>query len=122
MTLIAVEEVAKVFRVSPRQVQKFAEREGMPRESHGRYNLAMCMAWYIRRLHRKVCGCAGPCDGFDSTTRNMVNARAERKKALGGALDLAPGLVGLDEEAIRERLTSAIRGAYEDFELAGEEE
>src|SRR5882762_7454532 len=106
MALVQVDEVARVFRVSARQVQKFAEREGMPRESHGRYNLAMCMAWYIRRLHRKVCGCAGPCDGFESTARNMVNARAERKKALGEALHLAPELAGLDAQAISVRLTS----------------
>jgi len=121
MKTVGVEELAKVFRVSPRQVQKFAEREGMPRETHGRYNLAVCMAWYIRRLHRKICGCAGPCDGFRSSEREMVNLRAERKKALNEAFNIAPGLVGLDSNTIRERLTAAVKETFEIFELAGEE-
>lgn len=122
MALVGVEQVSKVFRVSPRLVQKFAEHEGMPREAHGKYDLAKCMYWFIRRLHRKACGCAGPCDGFEPNKRNMVNIRAERKKALAEVRDIAPELVGLDAEAIKERLADAVKQTYNDFELAREEE
>jgi len=51
----------------------------------------------------------------------MVNIRAERKKALAEVRDIAPELVGLDAEAIKERLADAVKQTYDDFELAREE-
>jgi hypothetical protein len=122
VALVGVETVARALNVSARQVQKFAEREGMPREAHGQYNLAECMMWYVRRLHQRVCGCAGPCEGFKPSERNMANARAERRRALKEVRNIAEDLVGLDAEEIRERLTDAVKQTYDDLQLAQEEE
>jgi hypothetical protein len=120
VALVGVEQVAKVFRVSPRQVQKFAEIEGMPREAHGKYDLGLCMVWFIQRLHRKVCGCAGPCEGFSSSEKEMANRRAERKSALKEIVGIADDLVGLDATEISERLKDAIKQAYEDIQFTQE--
>src|SRR6266404_5099274 len=95
MATVGVEQLAKIFRVSPRQVQKFADSEGMPRVSHGKYDPFLCMAWFIRRLHKIVCGCSGPCEGLRPFERNMANTRAERKMALAKVGDLADELADL---------------------------
>ncbi|SRR5258708_476490 len=121
MGLIDVKTLAKIFRVSPRQVQKFAY-VGMPRQAHGQYDPLLCMAWYIRFLHHKVCGCSGPCEGFASHFREMVNARAERKAALREAVEIAPELVGLDAEAMRQRLKDIVRDTYDAIEFVNEKE
>ena len=109
-----VDKVAQVFRISEREVQRLVIYHGMPRVSRGEYDLQECMLWYVHFLHAKVCGCAGPCDGFDPDTRNAVNARAERKKALKEiAGELAPELVGLKAPAIEKFLSKAIAEVYE---------
>jgi hypothetical protein len=55
----------------------------------------------------------GPCEGFDPETRNAVNARAEREKALKEiAGELAPELVGLKAAAIEKLLSNAIANVY----------
>jgi hypothetical protein len=84
----------------------------MPRVSRGEYRLRECLIWYARYLHARVCGCSGPCDGFDAKSRNDVNARAERKKALEQITELAPDLVGLKADAIAKILTKAIEDSY----------
>ena len=119
-TLVSVDKIAQAFKISERAVQRLVIYDGMPRASRGQYNLAQCMMWFIQHLHRKVCGCAGPCDGFEPGKRNMVNARAERKKALAEALDIAPELVGLDTAAIKERLTDAVRETFDLFQSSQE--
>ena len=86
----------------------------MPRISRGEYDLVKCIEWYVAFLHEKVCGCAGPCDGFDGETRNLTNARAERKSALKEiAVELAPELVGLKAKEIEKVLAEAITNVYE---------
>ena len=122
MGTVSVDKVAQALRISERKVQRLVIDYGMPRDERGKYNLAQCMIWYIRHLHQKVCGCAGPCDGFESGRRNTTNAKAERKKALAEVRDIAPKLVGLDAEAIKKRLMDAVKQTYDDFELAREEE
>jgi len=52
----------------------------------------------------------------------MVNAKAERRRALGEVRNIAEDLVGLDAEEIRERLTDAVKQTYKDLQLAQEEE
>jgi hypothetical protein len=112
--LVTVDKVAQLFRISEREVQRLVIYHGMPRVSRGEYDLQECMLWYVHFLHAKVCGCAGPCDGFDADSRKATNARAERKKALKEiAGDLAPELVGLKAAAIEKLLSKAIAGVYE---------
>src|SRR6266403_817338 len=111
--LVTVDKVAQAFHISERQVQRLVIEYELPRVSRGEYDLEACLLWYADFLHRKVCGCAGPCDGFDAQSRNDTNARAERKKALKEIADLAPDLVGLKAPAIRQILTDAVNGTYE---------
>jgi hypothetical protein len=92
--IVGVDKIAEVCGISERAVQRLVIYEGMPRISRGEYDLVECMKWYVAFLHAQVCGCAGPCDGFDAETRNLTNARAERKSALKEIADLAPELVG----------------------------
>ena len=121
MEPVGVDKIAQVFRISERSVQRLVTIDGMPRDARGKYDLAKCMAWYIRHLHQKVCGCSGPCEGFKPHEREMANARAERKMALKEALDIAPELVGLDADAIEERLTDAVKGIFDSVESVQEE-
>jgi hypothetical protein len=112
--LVPVDKIAQLFRISEREVQRLVIYHGMPRVSRGEYDLQECMLWYVHFLHAKVCGCAGPCEGFEPDTRNAVNARAERKKALDQiASELAPELVGLKAGAIEKLLSKAIADVYE---------
>ena len=112
--IVTVDKIAQTFGISEREVQRLVIYEGMPRISRGEYDLIECSRWYVAKLHAKVCGCAGPCEGFDPDTRNAVNARAERKKALKEiARELAPELVGLKADAIEKLLSKAIADVYE---------
>jgi phage terminase Nu1 subunit (DNA packaging protein) len=111
--LVSVDKVAEVFRISERAVQRLVIYEGMPRKSRGEYDLDACLVWYAVHLHQKLCGCAGSCDGFDAMSRNAVNARAERRKALREIADLAPDLVGKTVDAIRKLLTKAVEDSYD---------
>jgi hypothetical protein len=110
--LVDVSKVAEAFRLSERQVQRLVIYEHMPRESRGEYDLTQCLEWYCNFLHRRLCGCAGPCDGFDVVSRNGTNARAERQKALREIAVLAPELVGLKAKAIEKVLAKAIEDVY----------
>src|SRR5712664_2469000 len=101
---VGADKLAEAFGISERSVQRLVIYEGMPRGTRGQYDYFICLAWYIRYRHKKICGCAGPCDGFDAESRDVVNARAERKKALKEIPDIAPELVGLDADGIRQRL------------------
>jgi len=111
-TFVTVDKIAVAFRISERAVQKLVIYNGMPRKARGSYDLGECLVWYAAHLHQKVCGCAGPCDGFDARSRTDTNARAERKKALGEIVELAPNLVGLKAAAIRKLLTDAVEKSY----------
>jgi phage terminase Nu1 subunit (DNA packaging protein) len=111
--LVDVSKIAELFGISERAVQRLVIYDGMPRVSRGEYDLLICSKWYVRYLHAMACGCAGPCNGFDSETRAETNARAERKKTLKEiADDLAPELAGKKADAIRTILTNAIDEAY----------
>jgi hypothetical protein len=111
--LVDVSKIAELFGISERAVQRLVIYEGMPRVSRGEYDLLICSKWYVKYLHAMACGCAGPCNGFDPEARTETNTRAERKKALKEiAEDVAPDLVGCDEQTIMLILRRAIDDAY----------
>jgi hypothetical protein len=110
--LVTVDQVAVAFKISERQVQRLVIEYEMPRRSRGEYDLDECLVWYAAFLHKKVCGCAGPCNGIDAQSRNDTNARAERKNALTEIADLAPDLRGLKTTAIRKILLDAVEEIY----------
>jgi hypothetical protein len=110
---VNVDRIAEAFRVSSRQVQRFAIYEGMPREKRGLYDFEKCLDWYIKFLHAQVCGCGpGRCDGFDRESRDVANRRAERAAALRGIIELSGKLAGKKAGEIRERLSEAIAAVY----------
>jgi phage terminase Nu1 subunit (DNA packaging protein) len=112
--LVNVDRIAEVFGVSSRQVQRFALYHGLPRETRGKYDLDKSMRWFIRYLHAQVCGCDGPCEGFDRDSRDITNRRSERAAALRGIVELAPKLAGKTAMEIRELLTEALEEVYGD--------
>jgi hypothetical protein len=110
---VTVEQLADVFRVSSRQIQRFASRHGLPRAERGKYHLGKCLTWYARYLHAQVCGCDGACEGFDVESRDLVNWRAERKAAVRELVEkLPPRLAKLKPDAIRAILLEAVGEIY----------
>ena len=74
------------------------------------------MLWCIRPLHAKACGCEGPCEELDADSRIIVNAAAERRRALKEAIKLAPELVGLSAQDIQIRLVEIVKTAFDSDE------
>lgn len=79
-----VGQVAKALNVTIRRVNQLAN-EGMPREEHGKYNLAECMLWYIRYLQRALERREGsPEDTVGATIRSergrLLKAQADREE------------------------------------------
>jgi hypothetical protein len=114
---VTVDKVAEAFGISERQVQRLVIYEGMKRVDRGRYNLNACLVWYVAFLHKKVCGCVGPCDGITPEERAATNARAEHKKALKEIPSIAPELVSLKAAAIRKILLHAVEEIYQPEEV-----
>jgi hypothetical protein len=112
---VTADKLAQAFRISERAVQRLAVYEGLPRRSRGEYPYFECLTWFLRRLQTKVCSnCdqllhAGPCRGME------MAAHADRQRSLEKIAGLAPILVGLDAETIRQILTKAIEDSYEQF-------
>jgi hypothetical protein len=110
--LVNVDRIAEVFGVSSRKVQRFVLYDGLPREARGKYDLDKSMRWFLLYLHAQVCGCKGPCEGFDAESRDVANRRAERAAAVRQIVELAPKLAGKKAEAIRDVLKEAIEEVY----------
>lgn len=49
MATVGVVKVASALNLDPRRVQQLV-KEGMPRQSRGRYDPVKCMLWYVRYL------------------------------------------------------------------------
>jgi phage terminase Nu1 subunit (DNA packaging protein) len=50
---VTVNELAEFFGRTPRMMQLWVETQGMPRDSHGEYNLIDCARWRIRKLEEE---------------------------------------------------------------------
>lgn len=50
---VTVNELADFFGRTPRMMQLWVETQGMPRDSHGEYNLIDCARWRIRKLEEE---------------------------------------------------------------------
>jgi hypothetical protein len=110
--IVGVDKIAQLFGKSEREVQRLVIFDGMPRINRGQYDLVKCAEWYVAYLHAQVCGCMGPCDGFDAESRNSTNPRAERTAALAEIANLAPELVGLKVGEIEKVLANAVEDIY----------
>lgn len=113
MALVSVHKVSEAFGISARAVQKLVLK-GMPREAHGEYDLTKCMLWYARYLHSKVCGCAGPCEGFER--RGLTNLRAARRRVHQALGEIASQFGGPDRARLERRLTEAVEDAFRPIE------
>jgi phage terminase Nu1 subunit (DNA packaging protein) len=113
MALVSVHKVSEAFGISARAVQKLVLK-GMPREAHGEYDLTKCMLWYARYLHSKVCGCAGPCEGFER--RALTNLRAARQRVHKAVAEVTSELDGTSRAQINKLLTEAVEDAFRPIE------
>jgi len=50
---VSVTVLARACHITPRRVQQLVA-EGMPRTNRGKYDLGVCMSWYIRYLQEQV--------------------------------------------------------------------
>jgi len=70
---VGADNLAEVFGISERSVQRLVIYEGMRRSARGQYDYFICKGWYIRYHHRRICGCAGPRDGVESCRRELLD-------------------------------------------------
>jgi hypothetical protein len=82
MPTVNVTRVASALNLSEQRIQQLV-KEGMPRESRGKYDPVKCMCWYIRYLQLAIERRAVPAlDGA------FVGERQERHQVLRVAADL----------------------------------
>jgi phage terminase Nu1 subunit (DNA packaging protein) len=75
MALVSTEQLGKACGITGRRIRQLVE-VGLPRAAAGRYDLGVCMSWYIRYLQGLLEGKQGP-EG------NQLNdLRTERHKLL----------------------------------------
>lgn len=98
-SLVDVHSLAKVLECSARKVQLLV-LNGMPRASHGKYDLEACQHWYTR---------------WNETTKRIAKEKANRtlrrdlrRELRSFPLRVAPLLVGKSRAEIRHVLRSAI--------------
>ncbi len=53
MAEVTVTVLARACHITPRRVQQLVA-DGMPRTNRGKYDLGVCMSWYIRYLQEQV--------------------------------------------------------------------
>ncbi len=101
---VGVDKLARVLGITPRTVQRFVQ-EGMPRDGHGKYDLAKCLVWVARRKVKD-----GELEGdtpdslaksLRSQRERLIRAQADREE-----LELARARASLvPVEAVREFIT-----------------
>lgn len=73
---VTTRELSDLFMVTPRAIQLFV-KSGMPKLSHGNYDLRQCIAWRIEKLQDKRA--TPPEDGSEADERRML-IRAQTAK------------------------------------------
>jgi hypothetical protein len=79
VTLVGVDQVARVFELTARRVQQLIPY-GLPHPEHGKYDLAQCMVWFIRYQNKRLASIDAGGPG--------KSMRAEREKCLRVDADL----------------------------------
>lgn len=74
---VTAEELADLLEVDRRTVYRHAAEEGMPRIGRGRYPLADCVRYYMRRLKTEA-ELKQTDPGIDDDRRRLVVAQAEK--------------------------------------------
>jgi phage terminase Nu1 subunit (DNA packaging protein) len=89
---VSREELAKIFRVTPRWINRLVTEHGMPQEAHGRFDLAGCLLWHMRYLQGIVARRDG---GDDDAARELRlelrRERVRRERALADAAEMDNG-------------------------------
>ena len=80
MATVSTEQLAKACNLTPRRIRQLVQ-EGMPRASAGRYDLGVCMSWYIRYLQGLVERHGTP----EESSARFAMADAEMRKLLADA-------------------------------------
>jgi phage terminase Nu1 subunit (DNA packaging protein) len=82
LPIVGVAKLAAALNVDERRVQQLVH-EGLPHESHGRYDLVKCMLFYIRYLQNALAKKCVP--GPDGT---YLSEREERVRLIRAKTDL----------------------------------
>lgn len=77
---VSVDKLARILGITPRRVQQFV-LEGMPRDGHGKYDLAKCLLWVARRKVKD-----GEIEG-ESSQSLSVSLRAQRERLIRAQAD-----------------------------------
>lgn len=89
MAEVSVTVLARACHITPRRVQQLVA-EGMPRTNRGKYDLGVCMSWYIRYLQEQVerrtpnVHATPEAEALRGEKRRLIEAQADLK-----ALELA---------------------------------
>lgn len=68
--------LARLFCVTVRSVERYAKDAGMPKFSHGHYNLVECIQWYVQHLVSR--GAGGEDAGIMEERRLLVRTQRQR--------------------------------------------
>lgn len=86
--LVSVEQLAAEFARTPRYVQQLV-KQGMPRSSHGQYDLENCKTWFIRFLQNKIQHREGDIDDNGGGGGGTYNVDREQARLIRTKADLA---------------------------------
>jgi phage terminase Nu1 subunit (DNA packaging protein) len=114
MALVGVEKVARALNIGVRRVQQLVA-EGMPRPEKGKYDVGLCLMWYVRYLQKALERREIPQDAIGASLRQerqrLVKAQADREELELGARrgELVPATVyeqevGVIFTVLRQRL------------------
>lgn len=76
MAIVTTAQLAKIFDVEPRWIQRLVSEHGMPRAAPGKFDLLTCVRWYVRHL-REALQARSTGEGSD-----LTNLTAERTRQL----------------------------------------
>lgn len=76
MATVSTAQLAKIFEVDTRWIQRLVREHSMPRAAPGKFDLLVCMRWYIKHL-RNALQARSTGDGSD-----LTNLTAERTRQL----------------------------------------
>jgi len=85
MAMVELNQLARVLNLTPRRVQQLAG-EGLPRESRGNYDLAVCINWYIRYLQKALQSKSSDVDG---SVTNLMTQRTRQARATAERMEMA---------------------------------
>jgi phage terminase Nu1 subunit (DNA packaging protein) len=105
---VDVHGLAEAFECSDRKIQLLV-LQGMPKASHGKYDLQACRKWYEQRQGQNPQSWGSISKKMARERANRTLVRAVRRELRSLPFRVAPQLIGKDESEILRILRGAIR-------------